>query len=56
MELEIPLEPQDIDVHREGNRPFVNAAYSQPVEFFPTFIYPVDLSFSVDAFAVQPAR
>lgn len=56
MELEVPLEPRNLDVHREGNRTFVNASYTQPVEFFPTFIYPVELSFSLDAFSAGSVR
>ena len=62
MELGVPLEPQNIEVRREGNRTVVDAFYTQPVEFFPTFVYPLDLSFSVETFNVvsaptrQPAR
>ena len=56
MELEVPLEPQNLDVRREGNRTFVDAFYTQPVELFPTFIYPVELSFSLNAFSAGSVR
>jgi hypothetical protein len=52
VELDVPLEPQNIDIGRERNRTVVHASYTQPVEFFPNFIYPLDLSFSVETFAV----
>ncbi|MBI4266705.1 MAG: hypothetical protein HY657_20245 [Acidobacteria bacterium] len=52
-ELEVPLEPANLDVQREGNRTFVYASYTQPIELFPRFTYPVDLSFTVDAFSVE---
>jgi hypothetical protein len=51
VELDVPLELQNIDIGREGNRTVVYASYRQPVEFFPNFVYPLDLSFSVEAFA-----
>ena len=55
-ELEIPLEPANLDVQRSGGRTVVSASYTQPVEFFPRFTYPVDLSFRVDAFAAEGLR
>ena len=48
-ELEVPLEPQNVTVRRDGPRTFADAAYTQPVEFFPGFTYPVSFDFSVDA-------
>ena len=51
VELDVPLEPRNIDIVRDGNRTVVYAAYTQPVEFFPSFIYPLDLSFSVETFS-----
>ena len=52
-ELEIPLEPENLDVRREGGRTFVYGSYQQPLEYFPNVIYPMDLSFAVDAFQVE---
>jgi hypothetical protein len=55
-ELEIPLESDNLHVSREEDRTFVDAYYTQPVEVFPSVIVPVELSFSVDSFAVAGAR
>lgn len=52
-ELDVPLEPENLDVRREGSRTFAFAAYEQPLEYFPNAIYPLDLSFTVDAFVVE---
>jgi hypothetical protein len=55
-ELQVPIDPMDLDVRRDGNRTFVFGAYTEDVEFFPNVVYPVDLSFSVDNFAVEPLK
>ena len=54
-ELEIPLEGSDLYVSRDAERTYVDAYYTQPVEIFPNVVVPVQLSFSVDAFAVAGA-
>jgi hypothetical protein len=50
-ELEVPVAPENVDVQREGPRTWAAVAYTQPVEFFPRWVYPVRLSFTVDAFS-----
>ncbi len=55
-ELGVPLAPENVTVHREGTRTFVDARYTQPIEYFPNQVYPVDLAFSVEAYAVSVAR
>ena len=52
--LLVPLEPENIEVRREGNQTLADAAYTEPLEYFPSFDYPVDLSFSVEAFVAPP--
>lgn len=52
-ELGIPLQPENLDVRREGSRTFASASYQQPLEYFPNLTYPLDLSFMVDAFQVE---
>ena len=54
-ELEVPIEAADLYVHREDQRTYVDAYYVQPVEVFPQLTYPMELSFSVDAFTVEGA-
>ena len=48
-ELDVPLDPDNLDVSRTGDLTVVNASYTQPVEFFPTYVYPLELSFVVEA-------
>jgi hypothetical protein len=48
-ELELPVGPEAVVVSRDGLRTRAEAAYTQVVELFPNYKYPVDLSFSVDA-------
>ena len=55
-ELDVPLEPANLDVRRDGQRTYVSGSYTQPVELFPRFIYPLDLSFAVDTFAIPVAK
>lgn len=49
VELHVPLERQDIEVRREGDLTFADASYTEGVPVLPGLIYPVDLSFSVEA-------
>lgn len=55
-EFEVPIAPEDIVVTRQGPRTIAEAYYTMPVEVFPRFFYPVDLSFMVEAFAVSVAK
>jgi hypothetical protein len=54
-ELNVPLRLEDLDVHREGARTFAEASYTQPVEFFPNYPYPITFSFHVDAVSIGGA-
>ena len=55
-EMEVPLLPENVAVHREGTRTFVDVSYTQPVEYFPNQVYPVDLKFSVEAYSLNAGR
>ena len=55
-QFEVPIAPEDIIVTREGSRTVAEAYYTMPVEVFPRFFYPVDLSFMVEAFSVEVAK
>jgi hypothetical protein len=48
-DLRIPLKPEELSVRMRTGRRTATAAYTQPIEFFPNYQYPVDFSFSVDA-------
>ena len=47
--LNVPLQTDDITVRRDGLHTLVSASYTQPVEVFPHYTYPVNFRFSVDA-------
>ena len=49
-ELDVPLDANDVDVRREGNRTVAYASYVQPIDLLPVYSYPVDLSFAVEGF------
>jgi hypothetical protein len=48
-ELKLPVSPDDVVVRRDSVRTVAEATYTQPVEFFPNYRYPVKFSFQVDA-------
>jgi hypothetical protein len=51
--FDVPLKPDALTVRRDGSVTVADARYTQPVELFPGYRYPVDFSFSVDARAVD---
>lgn len=53
-ELELPVEPAQVEVTREGVRTVAQAAYTQRIELFPGYERPFDFSFTVDALSVRP--
>jgi hypothetical protein len=54
-ELEVPVAPENISVQRDGARTWADVTYTQPIEYFPRRTYPVELSFTVDAFSTAGA-
>ena len=62
VDLEVPVEAEDIEVTRDGPRMQAKAAYTDSIELFPRYFYPFDFSFSVDTMAMsslgqgRPAR
>lgn len=53
-ELQVPIDPQNLEVTRDGPRTMAEAAYTQRVELLPSYRYPFNFSFTVDAMAVNP--
>ena len=51
-DLQIPLRPEDITVRRQGGRQLAEATYTEPIEFFPNYEYPVTFSFVVESVTV----
>jgi hypothetical protein len=52
VEFNVPLQPGDVEVTREGLHTTVTASYTQPVEVFPNYTYPINFHFSVDALSM----
>ena len=52
LELDVPLKPEDLSVRWTTGRRVAAAAYTQPVEFFPKYPYPIEFSFNVNTVAV----
>jgi hypothetical protein len=53
VELDVPLERHDVDVRRETDLTTADAFYIESVLLLPGFGYSVDLSFSVEARAIE---
>jgi len=51
-ELRIPLVPNNLTVSWRAGRRIAEANYTQPIEFFPRYQYPVLFSFNVDTVSV----
>jgi hypothetical protein len=52
VQLQVPVERQNIEVTRNDTVVTLDAFYTQPVELFPRYIYPLELSFTVEARAL----
>ena len=52
VELRVPLMPEDLTVSWRAGRRVAEASYTQQIEFFPRYLYPVLFSFNVDSVSV----
>ena len=52
---EVPLDDDGVTVTREGARTLAEVSYNESVELFPRWFYPVDFSFSAEAYGVAGA-
>jgi hypothetical protein len=50
-ELDVPVQPENVLVRRQGGRTWADASYIRAVEVFPNQPYPVDFSFSVESYS-----
>lgn len=55
MKRDVPLEEDDVMVTREGTRTLAEVSYTENVEVFPRYLYPVNFSFSAEAYGVAGA-
>ena len=51
----VPLDDEGLTVSREGARTVAEVEYTDSIELFPRFFYPVDFSFSAEAYGVAGA-
>jgi type III secretion system FlhB-like substrate exporter len=51
----VPLDDEGLTVSRQGARTVADVSYSENVEVFPRYFYPVTFSFSAEAFGVAGA-
>ena len=50
--LNVPLEAGDVEVTRDGLHTTASASYTQSVEVFPSYVYPINFRFSVEALSL----
>jgi hypothetical protein len=48
-DLRVPLKPEDLTVRMRTGRRYAEGSYTQQIEFFPSYQYPITFSFAVDA-------
>jgi hypothetical protein len=51
--LNLPVEVTDIDVQHDGLHTMASTSYTQPVEVFPNYKYPMKFHFTVDAIGMS---
>ena len=51
----VPLDDEGLTVSRQGARTVADVSYSENVEVFPRYLYPVTFSFSAEAFGIAGA-
>ena len=49
VEFEVPLDPANVNVRKDGLHTYVTASYMQPVEVFPNYRYPFNFHFTIEA-------
>src|SRR5436853_2038162 len=47
--LNLPIDVANIDVKHDGLHTMASTSYTQPVEVFPNYKYPINFRFTVDA-------
>lgn len=53
-ELNLPLAPESVVVHRQGVRTWAQASYVQTLELLPNYPYPMKFSFNIDTYSLTP--
>ena len=51
-ELQVPVDPNDIIVTRDGLHTYATVSYAQPVEVVPSYVYSIKFHFTADSIAM----
>ena len=51
-ELQVPVDPKDIVVTRDGLHTYATVSYAHSVEVFPSYKYPITFQFTADAISM----
>ena len=51
--LNLPVDVSNIDVKHDGLHTMASTTYTQPVEIFPNYKYPINFHFTVDAIGMS---
>src|SRR5687768_15274781 len=51
----VPLREEGLEVRRDGARTVADVQYTQNIEVFPAYFYPVTFSFNVESFGLAGA-
>ena len=52
-QLDVPLDPEKLSVRKEPNHIYINTAYTDKIEFVPTYFYPWEFKLDVDVFTLN---
>ena len=52
---DVPLDEEGVMVTRQGTRTVAEVSYTENIEVFPRFFYPVNFSFNAEAYGVAGA-
>lgn len=55
MKRDLPVDDDDVTVTREGTRTLAEVSYTDTIELFPRVSFPVNFSFSAEAYGVPGA-
>jgi hypothetical protein len=54
--LEIPLDPEQLSVRRQGEHVYIDLHYTRPIEVLPRYLYPWRFSVSADGWILGSGR
>lgn len=51
-QLNVPIDPEKLTVRKEPNHTYINAAYTDKIEFVPSYFYPWEFKLDLDVFTL----